>query len=213
MNQDKIEHIHDHFRWLKESMWNEHGVLDLSPHVEMLVVKDDDPSFEETHDLNIEEGISVYEKFLGDHGQVTTRTVMQAAVMMAKGHLVELGGRAQVAFIAMDAYMMHHSDEDDAVAHEGFNMKQDFTNNLHTRVRQEAMTKVYWRDAVGQVSWGSICTEYHVDDGGVLVWHEPRVTSSDDEDIAVGGFIHDYMMALFDDRGPADFFLDGRVES
>jgi hypothetical protein len=67
-----------------------------------------------------------------------------------------------------DALALHHGD-----------LEADFRTNPMSDVIEEMTTYIVRTDPLGLAEWGRAVSTFYKDDGGVIIWNEPMVTSSD----------------------------------
>jgi hypothetical protein len=68
-----------------------------------------------------------------------------------------------------DALALHHGD-----------LEADFRSNPLSDVIEEMTTYIVRTDPLGLAEWGRAVSTFYKDDGGVIIWNEPMVVSSDD---------------------------------
>ena len=79
-------------------------------------------------------------------------------------------GRKEVEMVTIhDALALHHGD-----------LEADFRTNPMSDVIEEMTTYIVRTDPLGLAEWGRAVSTFFKDDGGVIVWNEPTVISSDD---------------------------------
>ena len=79
-------------------------------------------------------------------------------------------GRKETEMVTIhDALALHHGD-----------LEADFRTNPMSDVIEEMTTYIVRTDPLGLAEWGRAVSTFFKDDGGVIVWNEPDVISSDD---------------------------------
>jgi hypothetical protein len=201
-SHEQLIEFHDEARRIKEHWWYKHKEPDLYP---ILVVRWRDM---QPQSVDVQKVGSLIEKFrdlaMGLHlDSWITKMEFSAPLVLwsclsaaADGvqmpgieHTPPKGTPMEGIWLACEGYSLESVDDEEAAQIVRGDWKRDYQTNPESKVLEQLMTYQVETSSTGLPEWGRVTSAFHKGDGGVIVWHEPRVDTSDDE-MPEGGFDH-----------------------
>lgn len=123
----------------------------------------------------------------GGHGhssivQAPKGTPMERIMFNVEGWARDINLEAGGPITSVDEAIERAGDE---FPHEPGDLQRDFETNPASNVRETMTTYIVQTDPLGNAEWCRATAFFHKDDGGVIVWDEPRI---DDSEHPVDGF-------------------------
>lgn len=198
-SQEQLIEFHNEIRSVKEHMWYDHKDPDLYP---ILVVRWRDMDMQA---VNVPAMGTLIEtareaaKARGVHNWLID-TDMSAPLVLwsclgALSDGVAIPGVERVPpkgtpleaiWLACEGYGLEATDEE-MEAHERGDLKADYENNPDSKVFERLTTYQVETSSTGLAEWARVTSAFHKDDGGRIVWHEPLISTSEEEQ-PEGGF-------------------------
>lgn len=203
-SHEQLIEFHNEVRVIKEHMWYEHKEPDLYP---ILVVRWRDM---EMQSLDVAGAGAVIERVRAwaikqhpdswvSQAEMGTPLVifcclaaLQDGVQMpGVEQMPAPGAPMESIWLACEGYGLEGKDED--IPLEGIkhgDLKRDYMTNPESKVLERLTTYQVETSSTGLAEWGRVTSSFHKDDGGLIVWHDHHVDTSEtaDETLMEGSY-------------------------